>query len=215
MEASHLNCRTLSMALRKEDSSRVSMVRTSEARALLSTRSLQRGWVSHTISAPGNVSRSAATAGKVCTISPRDPRRRTRKRGSGMRRLANGIEEIACGMIFRIANNRNADAEARGGSALGHGFDRVVGTFGVDIRAKKLQQGFHVGFVKENDVIDGTKGRNKICACGFLQDGTARPFQIADAGIGVDCDDEDVAFAAGAFEIAHVTHVKSIEAAVR
>ena len=28
-------------------------------------------------------------------------------------------------------------------------------------------------------------------------------------------DDEDVAFAAGAFEIAHVTHVQSIEAAVR
>ena len=72
---------------------RVSMVRTSVARVLLSTRSFHRGCVSQIISAAGNDSRSAATAGKVCTISPREPRRRTRKRGSDMRGLANGVQE--------------------------------------------------------------------------------------------------------------------------
>src|ERR1700687_3843051 len=110
------------MALRKEATARVSMVRTSVARVLLSTRNFHRGWVIQMISAAGNVSRSAATAGKVCTMSPREPRRRTRKRGSGMRRLADGIEEVARGMIFGIADDGDADAQAGGGGAFGHGF---------------------------------------------------------------------------------------------
>src|SRR5277367_1138617 len=123
MEASHGDCRTPSMALRREATARVSMVRTSVARVLLSTRNFHRGWVIQVISAAGNDSRNAATAGKVCTMSPREPSRRTRKRGSDMRGLANGIEEIARRVIFRIADNGDADAEARGGGALGYGFD--------------------------------------------------------------------------------------------
>src|SRR5580700_8422260 len=155
MEASQVVCLMLSMDLRKEDNSRVSMVRTSETRALLSTRDFQRGWVSQTISAAGNVSRSAATAGKVCTMSPREPRRRIRKRASGMRRLANGIEEVAGGMILGVADDGDADAQASGGGTVGHGFGGVVGTFGVNVGAQELEQGLDVGFAEEHDVIDG------------------------------------------------------------
>src|SRR5579863_7760197 len=100
------------MVLRKECMERVSVVQTCVASALLSTRNFQRGCVIQMISALGKLSRSAATAGKVCTISPRAPRRTIRKRGSGMRRLANRCEKFARGMILGIADDGNFDAEA-------------------------------------------------------------------------------------------------------
>src|SRR5271168_2382692 len=146
------------MALRKEATARVSMVRTSVARVLLSTRDFHRGWVIQVISASGNDSRSAATAGKVCTMSPKEPSRRTRKRGSDMRSLANGIEEVAGRMILRVAHDGDADTEACGGGALGYGVDRVVGALGVNVGVKKLQQGFNVGIAEEHDVVDVAEG---------------------------------------------------------
>src|SRR5580700_9913104 len=166
------------MTLRSEATARVSMVRTSVARVLLSTRTFHRGWVIQMISAAGNDSRSAATAGKVCTMSPREPSRRTRKRGSDMRGLANGIEEVARRVIFRIANDGDADAEACGGGALGYGFDRVVGAFGMDVGTQKIQQGLDVRFAEEHDVVDGTECGHQIGTRGFRQDRPARAFQV-------------------------------------
>src|SRR5580692_6488890 len=127
------------MILRSEGMERVSVAQTCEASPLLSTKSFHRGCVSHTISAPGKVSRNAATAGKVCTMSPSEPRRRTRKRGSGMRSLADGFKKIARGMIFGIANDGNPNAETRGSGALGYGFRGVVGSFGMNVRAEVFQ----------------------------------------------------------------------------
>src|SRR6266581_388402 len=47
-----------------------------------------------------------------------------------------------------------------------------------------------------------------------MEDGTAWPFQIADAGIAIHAYNEDVAFATGAFEISNVSDVQRIKAAV-
>src|SRR5258708_19438414 len=101
----------------------------SVASSLLSTRPFHRGWVNQMMSAFGNDSRSAATAGKVWTISPREPRRTTRKRGSVMRRLANGLQQFSCGVILGVTNDRNADAEARGNGALCHGVPPISISF--------------------------------------------------------------------------------------
>src|SRR5713226_3615520 len=98
------------MISRKDSYERVSVSQISVASSLLSTSSFQRGWVSQTISALGNDSRRPATAGKVWTISPREPRRTTRKRGSGMRRLANRFEEFSRGVILGVAYDGHADA---------------------------------------------------------------------------------------------------------
>src|SRR5882724_2164964 len=142
------------MAWRTEGIARDSMVRTSEARALLSTRDFQRGCVSQTISAAGKASRSAATAGKVWTMSPSEPRRRTRKRGSDMRSLADVVEEIAGGVIFGVAHDGDADAEAGCGGALGYSFGGVVGAFGVDVGTEEFEERFDVGFAKEEHKVD-------------------------------------------------------------
>src|ERR1700687_3803677 len=157
MAASQLAWRTRPIASRREDSERVSTVQTSEASAPLSTRNFQRGWVSQTISAAGKVARRAATAGKVWTMSPREPSRKTRKRGSGMRGLADGFEEVAGGVIFRIADNGDADAEAGGGGACGNGVGGVVGAFGVHIGTQRLEKGLDVGFAEEDHVVNATE----------------------------------------------------------
>src|SRR5713101_3522300 len=105
------------MISRKDSYERVSVSQISFANSLLSTSSFQRGWVSQTISALGNDSRRPATAGKVWTISPREPRRTTRKRGSGMRRLANGLQQLSRGVILWVTHNSHANAKPFGDGA--------------------------------------------------------------------------------------------------
>src|SRR6266566_914009 len=111
------------MISREEWYERVSVSQISVANSLLATSSFQRGWVSQTISDAGNDSRKATTAGKVWTISPREPRRTTRKRWSGMRRLANGREQRPRGVILGVTHDGRS----------------VVSAFGVDIRAQFFQ----------------------------------------------------------------------------
>src|SRR5450432_3296413 len=91
------------IAFDREEIWRVSVVHILEARPLLAIKAFQRGWVSQIISELGKDSRSAATAGKVCTISPSDPRRTTRKRRSATRLLAQRFEQGSSGVILWVA----------------------------------------------------------------------------------------------------------------
>src|SRR5574340_844255 len=102
MAAVHRLARIRSIAARREERSRESTVQICDAKPLAATRADQRGCVSQTILAAGNESRSAATAGKVCTMSPSDPRRTTRRRGSAMRALADALKKATRGMVLRI-----------------------------------------------------------------------------------------------------------------
>src|SRR5579863_5986450 len=126
MAASQFCVRILAMVCRTLVRSREFTGQISEARLLLATRFTQRGWVSQMISARGKELRRPATAGKVWTMSPREPRRTTRKRGSDMRGLADGIEKRARGVVFGVADDGYADAEAGGDGALGDGVGGVV-----------------------------------------------------------------------------------------
>src|SRR5271168_374096 len=108
MDVSNFADRMPRIVSRSEVKLRVSTVHTREGIPLLSTRNFHRAWVSQTISLFGKLSRRAATAGNVCTISPREPRRTTRKRGSAMRSLADGIQQAARRMILWIAYNGDA-----------------------------------------------------------------------------------------------------------
>src|SRR5260370_41270713 len=106
------------MISREEWYERVSVSQISVANSLLSTSSFQRGWVSQTISDSGNDSRKAATAGKVWTKSPREPRRTTRERWSGRRRLADGPEPRPRRVIFWVTHQGHAGAKPRGDGML-------------------------------------------------------------------------------------------------
>jgi hypothetical protein len=148
-------------------------------------------------------------------MSPREPSRKTRKRGSGMRSLADGFEEAAGGVIFGVADDGYAYAEAGGGGALWNGVGGVVGAFGVHVWAEGFEERLDVGLAEEDHVVDGAKSGDEIGAGGFRQDGAAGAFESADAGVAIHRDDEDVAFAASPFQIADVSDVQRIEAAIR
>src|SRR6267154_1256992 len=127
------------MISRKDSYERVSVSQISVANSLLSTSAFQRGWVSQTISAFGNDSRKAATAVKVWTISPREPRRTTRKHWSDMRRLLNGGEQRSRGVILGVTHDGHADVKPSGDGMLRHGVRSVVSAFGVYIRPQFFQ----------------------------------------------------------------------------
>src|SRR5271167_307466 len=139
MAASHLRARSFPTTWPTEARARESTGQISVASPLLATNSTHRGCVSQTISAAGNDSRSPATAGKVCTMSPSEPRRTIRSRRLTMPPFSDGVEKGARRMIFGVAHNGNADAKSLGDCAFWNSFRGIVGTFGVHVRAQFLE----------------------------------------------------------------------------
>ena len=95
------------------------------------------------ILALGKVSRNAATAGRVWTRSPREPRRTSRKLRvslSDMRERAEPRQQVARGVLLRIAHDGDAHAESPGRFALGHGLHGVIGSLRVHVRAQGREQ---------------------------------------------------------------------------
>src|SRR5882762_10210640 len=164
------------------------------ARPLLATRFTQRGCVSQMISARGNELRKPETAGNVWTISPREPRRTARKRGSDMRGLADGIEKRARGMVLGVADDGYADAEAGRDGSLGDGVGGVVGAFGVDVGTEFFEEFFDVEFGENYDVVHCADSSDEKGACLFVENGTAGAFEGSDARVGIDSNDEKIAF---------------------
>src|SRR5580700_1237357 len=176
MAASQRCARILAMVCRTLARSRESTGQISVARPLLATRFTQRGCVSQMISARGNEWRRPATAGKVWTMSPREPRRTTRKRGSDMRGLADGVKKRARGMVFRIADDGYADAEAGGDGALRDRVGGVVGAFGVDVGAQFFEKFFDIGLGENYNVVDVAESGDEKGAGLFVEDGAAGAF---------------------------------------
>ncbi len=117
-------------------------------------------------------------------------------------------------MIFRVTHDGYADAQPRSDGAFRHGFGRIVSSFGVDVRVKFFQKSLHVGFREEYDVIHTAKRGNELRAGILIEDGTAGPLEMADAGICIHAHDENVPFAPGAFEITNMSDVQGVEATV-
>src|SRR6266849_3673239 len=133
--------------------------------------------------AAGKDSRNAATAGKVWMMSPSEPSRTTRKRGSDMRSLAHGNEEFARGVILRVTDNRYTDTEARGRGTLRDGLGGVIRSLGMYVRTQVLQQRLHVGLAEDYDIIDGSQRTDQRSTRSFGQDGATGALQAADTRI--------------------------------
>jgi hypothetical protein len=131
-----------------------------------------------------------------------------------MRGLANRVEKRAGGMVFGIADDGDADAEAGGDGTLGDGVGSIVGALGVDVGAQIFEKFFDVGFGKNHDVVHGAESGDEEGTGLFIEDGAAGAFEPADAGIGIDGDDEEIAFSFGGGEIAGVADVERVEDAV-
>src|SRR5260370_20372590 len=127
--------------------------------------------------AAGKDSRNAATAGKVWMMSPSEPSRTTRKRGSDMRSLAHGIEESARRVILRVTDNSYADTEPRGRGTLRDGLGGVICSLGMHIRTQVLQQRLHVGLAEDYDIIDRSQRTHQRSTRSFGQGRAPRALQ--------------------------------------
>src|SRR5260370_28120792 len=117
-------------------------------------------------------------------------------------------------MSFRIADDGGPDAETCRAGALRHGLGGVVGAFGMNVRAQRFEKGFHVGFVKDNNEVDGTESSDELRTGLLIEDRAVRSLECANAAIRIDSDDKDIALAARSFQIAYVPDVERVEAAV-
>src|ERR1700722_7786205 len=176
------------------------------------------GSTAHSIRASGNVLRNADAAGNAWTISPNEPSRRRRNRWSFTVGIGGGpqtSQKIASGMFFGIANNGDANAEQRRHFALRNRVHGVVGSFGVDVRLKFAQQRFHIELIENNDVVDGFERGDQGSTRALGQDWSTFTLQFARSGVGVNADDEQVAFGPSCLQITNVADVQQIEHAIR
>ena len=118
-------------------------------------------------------------------------------------------------MVLGVADDGYANAEAGGDSTLGDGVGSVVGAFGVDVGAQIFEELLDVGLRENHNVIDVAERGDQKSAGVFVKNGAAWTFERANAGIGIDRDDEDLSFGFCGGEIAGMTDVESIKYAVR
>ena len=93
-------------------------------------------------------------------------------------------------MVFGVADDGYADAEAGGDGAFGDGVGGVVRALGVDVGAQFFEQLFYIGLGENHNVVHGAESGNEYGAGLFVEDRAARALERADAGIGIDGDDE-------------------------
>src|SRR5580704_3414583 len=103
--------------------------------------------------ASGKVSRRAAAAGRAWTMSPGDPSRTSRKRGSAIFLVTQAGDKFARGMFFGITDDCYTNPEKRCEVAFRNSFRRVIRTFRMHIRLKFAQQRIHVEIVEDNHII--------------------------------------------------------------
>src|SRR5258708_31359607 len=116
-------------------------------------------------------------------MSPSDPSRTTRKRGSGMRSLAHGIEKFARRMVLGIADDRYADTEPGRRRTFRDRLGRVIRSFGVNVRTQILQQCFYVRLAEDQNIIDGSQRADQGSTRSFGQYGAPNAFQGGHARI--------------------------------
>lgn len=118
-------------------------------------------------------------------------------------------------MPLRVSDNRDANAEARRFFAFGNCVDVIVGALGVNVWTKVAQKSADVRLVENYNVIDCGESGDKFGARLRGKNRAAGTLESANARIGIYRDDEDVAFAARALEIADMPSVQNIETAIR
>jgi hypothetical protein len=96
-----------------------------------------------------------------------------------MRGLADGIEKRARGMVFGVADDGYADAEAGRDGSLRDGVGGVVGAFGVDVGTEFFEEFFDVEFGENYDVVHCVDSSDEKGAGLFVENGTAGAFEKA------------------------------------
>src|SRR4029077_12648124 len=105
-----------------------------------SSRRIHFRSTAQSIRASENVSRSAAAAGRACTLTPSEPRRTSRNRRSDIVVLAHTREQVARRMPLGVADDCNADPEQACELTLRDSSDRVVSALGMNVGLQFTQE---------------------------------------------------------------------------
>ena len=123
-------------------------------------------------------------------------------------------QQVAGGVILRVADDRDAAAVAADGVALGHGVDGVVGPLAVHVGPQRQQKRRDGRLGKDRHVVHAAERGDELRAIRRRQDRPARALQARHRRVVVDRDDEAIGLARRRLEVADVADVQQIEAAV-
>ncbi len=126
----------------------------------------------------------------------------------------NSGDEIACRMVFGIADNRRTAAVRAHGLSLRNRGDRVIGTFAVDVRFETSKQLVDIRVGENQDIVDRSEGTDDRGSIGSSKNRPVRPLQRADRVIVIDRHDEPIGLCLRTFQIANVTDVQHVEATI-
>jgi len=121
------------------------------------------------------------------------------RRSGVTRHNRDGNDAAACGFHFFAANNLIAGP---------------VATFDQHIRKESPDDFAWGGLIKDHNRVDTFERGENFSSLAFRQDGTPGAFQLANAGVAVEADDERIAESASLLEAANVPGVQQIETAV-
>ncbi len=79
-------------------------------------------------------------------------------------------------MIFGIADDGHANAQAIRNGPFGYRIGGVVGALGVNIGAQDFQKCLNIRFTEQNNVVDGTQRSDQLRAGVFVKDWAAGTF---------------------------------------
>src|SRR5579872_1974613 len=131
-----------------------------------------------------------------------------------MRGRSEPRQKVARGMLFRIANDGDANAQKPGSFAFGYGIGCVVGSFGVHVRAQGGKQTRYIRLFEYDHVVDRGKAGDEAGARIGGENRATLAFQPSHALVRIHGDYEDVSLSPGTLEIPRVTHVQDVEAAI-
>jgi hypothetical protein len=135
-------------------------------------------------------------------------------RAGGGDALADFLQDFAGGVA---GNDGGGDDTASGAFDFLAADDLVAGpvaAFDEDVGEEGGDDALRGELVEDKDGVDAFQGAEDFGALEFEDQGASFAFDLADAGVAVNGDDEGVAEAAGVFEAADVAGVKEVEAAV-
>ena len=141
-----------------------------------------------------------------------------RKRSGFCARAARPLADFLKHCGGRVTGNDGNGNDAAAGSFNFFAADDLItgpiATFGENVREERGNHAARRGIVEDDDGIDALERGEDFRALALGQHGTARAFQLANAGITVESDDEHVAHGPREFEAANVAGVKQVEAAI-
>src|SRR5258708_24956499 len=169
----------------------------------------------------GSIERNATTAGIVWITSPSAESRRTRmpdgrvRMQSLLRTASHSLQDLRRRVLFRVPDDDHPAAIGTHHIGLGYRIRCVVCPFAMHVGLQRAEEATRAAFMKDRDVRHAADRRDQLGTLALVHHRTPLAFECSDRLISVDPDDEHVRLLGSVLQVADMTHVEHVEAAVR